>query len=82
MRPIKPQSWGLGLIGATPFEGGWLRPDTATRQLRIVDGSAVAIITHLGPTGRQSDGDSAHVQGINRVARSLRGRLAYKTDCG
>ena len=52
MRPIAAHRWGLGTIGAGPFKGGWLRSDTVTRQMGIVDGYAVAIITDAhGPRG-------------------------------
>jgi len=79
MKPIEAHSWGLGTIGATAFKGGWLRSNTVTRQMGIVDGYAVAIITDaVGPAVRQSDGDSAHVQQMNRLARLLAKRLAYE----
>ena len=42
MHPIEAHSWGLGTIGATAWKGGWLRADTVTRQMGIVDGYAVA----------------------------------------
>ena len=38
MRPIPEHRWGLGTIGAGPFKGGWLRSDTETRQMGIVNG--------------------------------------------
>jgi hypothetical protein len=76
MHPISAHSWGLGRIGASAFKGGWLRADTETRQMGIVDGYAVAIITNgVGPAVLQSDGDSAHVQQMNRLADLLRMRL-------
>jgi len=76
MRPIPAHRWGLGTIGATAFKGGWLRPDTVTRQMGIVDGYAVAIITdHVGPAVVQTDGDSAHVQQLNYLAKVLQRRL-------
>lgn len=79
MRPIPEHAWGLGTIGATAYKGGWLRSDTVTRQMGIVDGYAVAIITDgVGPAVRQSDGDSAHVRQLNRLARMLEKRLAYE----
>lgn len=79
MRPIRAHAWGLGTIGATAYKGGWLRQDTATRQLGIVDGYAVAIITDgVGPAVPQSDGDRAHVRQMNRLARLLDQRLAYE----
>ncbi|WP_157598467.1 hypothetical protein [Phycicoccus sp. Root101] len=77
MRPISAHRWGLGTIGAGAFKGGWLRPDTVTRQMGIYDGYAVAIITdHVGPAVVQTDGDSAHVQQMNRLATILKARLA------
>ena len=79
MRPISAHAWGLGTIGATAYKGGWLRSDTVTRQMGIVDGYAVAIITDgVGPAVRQTDGDSAHVRQLNRLARMLEKRLAYE----
>lgn len=77
MQPIESQSWGLGSIGATAYKGGWLRANTETRQMGIVDGYAVAIITRgVGPVEVQSDGDSAHVQQMNMLAARLQERLA------
>lgn len=62
MQPTREHAWGLGTIGATAFKGGWLRSDSVTRQLGVVDGYAVALITDgVGPTVRQTDGDFAHV---------------------
>ena len=55
MRPIAAHRWGLGTIGAGPFKGGWLRSDTVTRQMGIVDGYAVAIITDARRPGRAPD---------------------------
>ena len=81
MRPIKAHSWGLGKIGATAYKGGWLRQTTATRQMGIVDGYAVAIITNVGPAVVQTDGDAAHVEQMNKLARRLEKRLAYKKAC-
>ena len=78
MRPIRAHAWGLGTIGASAYKGGWLRASTATRQMGIVDGYAVAIITTAGPAIRQTDGDSAHVQGIDRLADLLADRLAFE----
>ena len=83
MRPIAAHRWGLGTIGAGPFKGGWLRSDTVTRQMGIVDGYAVAIITDaVGPAVRQTDGDSAHVQQMNYLARVLERRLAIESRRG
>ena len=55
MRPIAAHRWGLGTIGAGPFKGGWLRSDTVTRQMGIVDGYAVAIITDARRPRRAPD---------------------------
>lgn len=77
IRPIKAHRWGLGTIGATHFKGGWLRADTETRQMGIVGKYAVAIITYgQGPAVLQTDGDSAHVQQMNKLAAYLKKRLA------
>lgn len=76
MHPIPEHSWGLGTIGASNFKGGWLEPYTETRQMGIVDGYAVAIITTAGPAVLQTDGDSAHVRAINKLARTLKKYLA------
>ncbi len=76
MRPIEEHSWGLGQVGAKNFKGGWLEPYTETRQMGILDGYAVAIITTAGPAEVQTDGDSAHVRAINRLARTLKKYLA------
>ena len=63
------------VIGQSPGP----RADTVTRQMGIVDGYAAAIITDaVGPAIRQSDGDSAHVRQMNRLARLLEQRLAYE----
>ena len=79
MRPIAAHRWGLGTIGPGPFKGGWLRSDTVTRQMGIVDGYAVAIITdHVGPAVVQTDGDSAHVHQMNYLAKVLARRLALE----
>jgi hypothetical protein len=77
MRPISAHRWGLGRIGAGAFKGGWLRASTETRQMGIVDGYAVAIITYAqGPAVVQTDGDAAHVEQMNRIAAYLDQRLA------
>ena len=81
MRPIKAHAWGLGKIGAAAYKGGWLRQTTATRQMGIVDGYAVAIITNVGPAVVQTDGDAAHVEQMNKLARRLEKRLAYEKAC-
>ncbi len=79
MRPMREHAWGLGRIGATAFKGGWLRGNTQTRQMGIVRGYAVAIITDaVGPAVRQSDGDSAHVTQMNQLATLLSARLAQE----
>jgi hypothetical protein len=79
MHPVETHSRGLGTIGATALKGGWLRSDTVTRQMGIVDGYAVAIITGaVGPAVRQTDGDPAHVRQMNRLSGLLQRRLAYQ----
>jgi hypothetical protein len=83
MHPIPAHQWGLGTIGASAFKGGWLRADTVTRQMGIVDGYAVAIITDaVGPAVVQTDGDSAHVQQMNYLAKVLDRRLAKESGRG
>lgn len=77
MQPVASQQWGLGGIGATAVKGGWLRADTETRQMGIVDGYAVAVVTDgIGPAVRQDDGESAHVQQMDHLAQLLARRLA------
>ncbi|MBM6401979.1 serine hydrolase [Phycicoccus sonneratiae] len=76
MQPISAHRWGLGTIGASAFKGGWLTSESETRQMGIVGGYAVAIITvGEGPAVVQTDGDSAHVQQMNRLAALLAKRL-------
>lgn len=76
MHPISAHRWGLGTIGAGSFKGGWLRSNTETRQMGIVGGYAVAIITAGdGPAVVQTDGDSAHVWQMNRLATLLAKRI-------
>ncbi|QKE85704.1 serine hydrolase [Arthrobacter sp. NEB 688] len=76
MRPIPQHRWGLGTIGASTFKGGWLTSASETRQMGIVDGYAVAIITvGQGPAVVQTDGDAAHVEQMNRLAALLATRL-------
>lgn len=76
MQPIEAHRWGLGTIGASAFKGGWLRSDTETRQMGIVDGYAVAVITAgVGPAVVQTDGDAAHVRQMNHLAKVLKARL-------
>ena len=82
MRPIEQHRWGLGSVGASVFKGGWLRQGRVTRQMGLLDGYAVAIITDRGPVVRQTDGDSAHVRGMDELAELLERRLAYETSCG
>ena len=83
MHPIRAHQWGLGTIGASAFKGGWLRSDTVTRQMGIVDGYAVAIITDaVGPAVVQTDGDAAHVQQMNYLAKVLDRRLAKESGRG
>lgn len=80
MQPIDEQRWGLGTISDGPFKGGWLDADTVTRQMGIVDGYAVAIITDaVGPAELQSDGDWAHVEQMNHLAALLQERLTAET---
>lgn len=81
LRPVPEHRWGLGRIGATAFKGGWLRADTATRQVGLVDGWAVAISTDAGPVRRQTDGDDAHVTGMDALARRLASRLDWERRC-
>ncbi|MCH9718923.1 MAG: hypothetical protein K0U60_03540 [Actinomycetia bacterium] len=72
MKPIPDHRWGLGTVGAKTFKGGWLTADTDTRQMGLLRGYAVAIITDgVGPAELQTDGDSAHVRQMNRLARIL-----------
>lgn len=76
MHPVSSQSWGLGTVGATAVKGGWLRPDTETRQMGVLDGYAVSLLTAgVGPAVWQSDGDAAHVRQLNRLAALLKERL-------
>jgi hypothetical protein len=81
MNPIKAHRWGLGTVGASTFKGGWLRQGRVTRQLGLLDSSAVAIITDQGPVIRQTDGDSAHVRAMDDLAELLAARLAWERDC-
>ncbi len=76
LHPIPSQQWGLATVGATAVKGGWLRANTETRQMGILNGYAVAIISGVGPAVLQSDGDSAHVAQMNLLARQLLQRLA------
>jgi hypothetical protein len=82
MRPIEQHQWGLGTVGATTFKGGWLRQGRVTRQMGLLDGYAVAIITDRGPVVLQTDGDSAHVAAMDDLAALLADRLAYERRCG
>lgn len=69
LRPIDSQAWGLGTIGASAYKGGWLTRKSETRQMGIVNGYAVAIITNgVGPAELQSDGDWAHVSQMDKLA--------------
>lgn len=80
MRPVPAQAWGLGKIGATAYKGGWYGDHTVNRQMGIVDGYAVAIITGpVSPAARRREGASAQVKQLNRIARLLKKRLAYET---
>lgn len=81
MRPVRAQAWGLGTIDARAYKGGWLRAGRVTRQMGLVDGYAVALVTDgVGPAVRQSDGDSAHVRQLDRLAAQLDVRLAAERD--
>ena len=76
MQPVESQSWGLGGVGAAAVKGGWLTPTTETRQMGVLDGYAVAVITDaVGPAVLQSDGDDAHVEQLDRLAAMLAERL-------
>lgn len=76
MRPVESQRWGLGGVGAAAVKGGWLTPTTETRQMGLLDGYAVAVITDaVGPAVLQSDGDEAHVEQLDRLAGMLAERL-------
>lgn len=81
MHPIAQHRWGLGSVGARSFKGGWLRQGRVTRQLGLLNGYAVAIITDRGPVVRQTDGDSAHVEAMDELAAVLAARLAYERRC-
>lgn len=77
MTPIPSQRWGLGTIDASAYKGGWLTPQSETRQMGIVGDHAVAILTHgVGPAELQSDADYAHVRQMNDLAEQLRTRLS------
>lgn len=77
--PVESQRWGLGRVGASAYKGGWLRPDTETRQMGIVNGYAVALLTlGVGPTVRQIDGDDAHVEQLDTLAGMLAQRLSAR----
>ncbi len=72
MKPIKSHRWGLGTVGSKTFKGGWLTAETDTRQMGLLDGYAVAIITDgEGPAVPQSDGDYAHVEQMDKLAKVL-----------
>lgn len=76
MQPIAAHRWGLGRIGASSMKGGWLTSQSETRQMGIVGGYAVAIITvGVGPAVLQTDGDYAHVWQMDRMAALLARRL-------
>ena len=76
MHPVASQGWGLPSVGATAAKGGWLRSDTETRQMGLLRGYAVALVTSgVGPVVEQSDGDSAHVDQMNQLAAALSRRL-------
>ena len=76
MQPEASQRWGLARVGASAVKGGWLTPTTETRQMGLLDGYAVAVITDaVGPAELQSDGDEAHVAQLDRLAALLAERL-------
>jgi hypothetical protein len=76
MQPVESQRWGLGGVGADAVKGGWLTPTTETRQMGLLDGYAVAVVTDaVGPAVLQSDGDDAHVEQMDRLAAMLADRL-------
>lgn len=76
MKPIPEHAWGLGRLGASALKGGWLASDRESRQMGILDGYAVAILTDaVGPAVRQSDGEYAHVEALNGLADRLKLRL-------
>lgn len=77
MQPVASQRWGLGSVDADAVKGGWLTSTTETRQMGLLDGYAVAIITDaVGPAVPQSDGDDAHVEQLDLLAQALADRLA------
>ncbi|GAA1853566.1 hypothetical protein GCM10009714_38520 [Microlunatus capsulatus] len=83
MRPVEEHAWGLGTVGATAYKGGWLRADRVTRQMGILDGYAVAVVTDgVGPAVVQTDGDAAHVRQLDRLAGQLAERLAAERRSG
>ena len=76
MQPVESQRWGLARVGASAVKGGWLTPSTETRQMGLLNGYAVAVITDaVGPAVLQSDGDAAHVEQLDRLATMLGERL-------
>ena len=76
MQPVPSQRWGLASVGATAAKGGWLTPKTETRQMGLLNGYAVALITDaVGPALLQSDGDEAHIEQLDRLAAMLAERL-------
>lgn len=81
MQPIPEHRWGLGRVGATVFKGGWLRQGRVTRQMGLLNGYAVAIITDRGPVVRQTDGDAAHVRASDELAALLADRLDWERRC-
>lgn len=83
MHPIRSHAWGLGTVGATSYKGGWLDGDSVTRQMGVVNGCAVAIITYgVGLVARHCDGDSAHVEQPNTLAGLLDQRLGWERTYG
>ena len=83
MKPIKSHRWGLGTVGSKTFKGGWLTAETDTRQMGLLDDYAVAIITDgEGPAVLQTDGDYAHVEQMNKLAKILKRCLEGEQDAG
>lgn len=77
MRPVTSQRWGLGRVGATAYKGGWLRTTTETRQMGLLQGYAVCLITDaVGPAVKQIDGEYAHEHQLDTLAQMLSRRLS------
>ena len=80
MHPVRAHAWGLGAIGASSFKGGWLRADTVTRQMGLVDGYAVAVDpwrrARCRAVGRRLRPRPADQPARRSAARPARGRAA------